>query len=216
MEMAALILFFSIFALYSHSAYGQFAGGFFSQQSDKKKLMLAQIAGYQTYLSVIETTYRISQSGLHYAYGLKNSSFNLNNYYFESLAQVTPVVQQNPKAGAIREAYGQIITRFTAELTWQKQHKLLSATEIASISSAYANLQKKCRMDLDELTQVLTPGKLQMTDAQRLERLDRLYESMQDKRAFAFSFTSKCRSLASGRSEDAAGRTTLEPLYGIH
>ena len=69
---------------------------------------------------------------------------------------------------------------------------------------------------MSDLTQVLTPGKLQMTDHQRLERIDKLYASMQDKLAFAQSFTTKCRQMAGDRQRAKKNNDQLKALYGIH
>jgi len=83
------------------------------------------------------------------------------------------------------------------------------------LQQVYTNLISKCNLDRQELTDVLTPGKLQMTDAQRLDRLDKLYSSTQDKYAFAGSFTSKCRKVARQRQAEQQQKNTLKQLYGI-
>jgi hypothetical protein len=60
----------------------------------------------------------------------------------------------------------------------------------------------------------LTPEKLELNDAQRLERIDQLYEAMQDKLSFTGSFTSKCHGLTLWRQQAAKDRQTLRKLYG--
>jgi hypothetical protein len=194
----------------------QFLGGFFNQQSEKEKLMVAQIAGYQSCLHAIKTGYDILGTGLHTVAELKDGSFTLHSTYIRSLSQISPVLQHDPKGKAISAAYQQIVAVFSKELTWQQQQKIYSEAEQAELRSIYAHLLEKCRLDLDEATKVLTPGTLQMTDAQRLTALDRLYRSMEDKEAFATAFTSRCHTLALSRSQDGRDRTTLQSLYGIH
>jgi len=68
---------------------------------------------------------------------------------------------------------------------------------------------------MNDLTQVLTPGKLQMTDHERLERIDKIYAAMQDKLAFAQSFTGKCRQMANDRKQAKTDNDKLKSLYGI-
>jgi hypothetical protein len=194
----------------------QFLGGFFSQQSEKEKLMIAQIAGYQSCLRAIKTGYDILGTGLHTAAQLKDGTFTLHRTYFRSLSQISPVLQHDPKGKALSAAYQQIVAVFSKELTWQQQQKILSEAERTELRSIYAHLLEKCRLDLDEAAKVLTPGALQMTDTQRLAALDRLCRSMADKVAFATAFTSRCHTLALSRSQDGRDRTTLQSLYGIH
>lgn len=196
-------------------AQAQFLGGFFNQQSQKKKLMAEQIAGLEIYLGAIKGGYRIAQNGLTTAHELKNGTFSLHSAYFNSLEQVSPVVQNNPKGKATAELYRQLIDHFDNELQWQKKHAQLTTAETTNLQKVADNLKKLAATDMAELTDVLTPGKLQLTDEQRLERLDKLYAAMKDKAAFTASFTGKCRQLASGREKAKADREQLRKLYGI-
>lgn len=196
-------------------AHAQFLGGFFSQQSQKKKLMAEQVAGLEVYLGAIKGGYRIAETGLNTAHDLKNGTFSLHSAYFNSLEQVSPVVQQNPKGKAIAELYQQLVSQFDSELRWQKQQGQFSAAEMTNLQKVADNLKKLAATDMAELTDVLTPGKLQLTDEQRLARLDKLYAAMKDKAAFTASFTGKCRQLATGRQRAKADREQLRKLYGI-
>jgi hypothetical protein len=209
------ILCFSLASFGFYSANAQFLGGFFSQQSQQRKLMAAQIAGYQTYLGTLKTGYHIAQTGLKTAHDLKNGTFSLHSDYISSLSQVNPLIQNNPKGKTIADLNNQTLALLPAEINWQRQQKMLTPAEIGYLQKVADNLTAKCRLDMDELLQVLTPGKLQLTDAQRLARLDKLYDSMKDKYAFAGSFTSKCRKLALSRKQQTRDKGQLKKLYGI-
>lgn len=197
------------------SAQAQFLGGFFSQQSQKEKLMAEQVTGYQLYLNAITGGYHIAQTGLNTAHDLKNGTYNLHTAYFSSLEQVSPVVQNNPKGKAIADLYTQLNRQFDQELQWQKQQQQLSTMELANLQKVAANMKKLSDADMAETTDVLTPGKLQLTDEQRLARLDKLYAAMKDKAAFTASFTGQCRQLALARQRSKADREQLRKLYGI-
>ncbi|MBB5396658.1 hypothetical protein [Mucilaginibacter sp. AK015] len=209
------LLFFSLASLSYSRAQAQFLGGFFSQQSQQRKLMAEQIALYEIYLSAIKTGYHVAETGLNTAHELKNGTFNLHDAYFNSLEQVNPLIQNNPKAKAIADLNAQTLKLFSDEWTWQQRQKLLSAGELAYFQKVQANITARCRLDIEELTDVLTPGKLQLTDAQRLDRLDKIYERMKDKFAFAGSFTGKCRKLATERKNNLRDKDQLKKLYGI-
>lgn len=190
-------------------------GGFFSQQSDKAKLMLAQIAAYETYLSSLKKAYQITGKGLTAAHELKGGTFQLHSDYFSSLSQVAPAVRDDPKGKAIAEMQAQLISQLDTEIRWQQEQKLLSTTEITYLRKVADNLRAKARLDMEELSEVLTPGKLQLSDAGRLQRLDRLYAAMKDKKAFAAYFTAKCRKLALGRQKEKQEKARMKELYGI-
>lgn len=209
------ILCFGLASFVCASAKAQFLGGFFSQQSQQRKLMAEQIAEYQTYLGALKTGYHITESGLNTAHNLKNGSFTLNSDYIRSLTQVNPVIQNSPKGKAIADLNSQTLALIATEISWQQAQKILTPTETGYLKRVRDNLAAKCELDMDELLQVLTPGKLQLTDAQRLSRLDKLYDGMKDKYAFAGSFTSKCRKLALSRKQQSQDNGQLKKLYGI-
>lgn len=212
-RLAALFI-FSLASLAVIPVKAQFLGGFFSQQATKKKLMAEQVQGYQLYLSAIKTGYTIADKGLTTAYDLKNGTFSLHTAYFNALQQVAPV-KNAPKGRATDSLYQQIRSLFANEKQWQAKQKLLTVTELQYLDKVSAGLLAKCKTDMDELTDVLTPGKLQLTDAERLSRLDQLYELMKDKQAFAAYFSNKCRKLALNRQKQQKDREQMKKLYGI-
>ena len=176
--------------------------------------MTAQIAAYQLYLGELRSGIDIARTGLNAAYRLKNGTLDLHTAYFNSLWQVSPAIQNNAKAKAIAGMEQQIAKEFDEEIAFQKTTNRLTLPEQSYIRQVYQNLMGKCNLDLSELHDVLTPGKLQLTDQQRLDRIDGLYAAMQDKLAFTGSFTAKCHQLALWRQQAAKDREMLKKLYG--
>ncbi|WP_114941375.1 hypothetical protein [Mucilaginibacter endophyticus] len=211
----AAIFIFSLACLCTTPAKAQFLGGFFSQQVTKKKLMAEQLAAYQLYLGAIKTGYTITDKGLTAAHDLKNGTFVLHTTYFNALQQVAPVVKNDQKSRATDSLYQQIRSLFANEKQWQAKQKLLNPKELQYLDQVSTGLLAKCKTDMDELTDVLTPGKLQLNDAQRLDRLDKSYERMKDKHDFAAYFTAKCRKLALHRQQQQKEREQMKRLYGL-
>lgn len=211
----SLLIFFLTSTTY-FQASAQLLGGFFSQQSHKEQLMLEQIAACQLYLSELKGGIHIVEAGLHGAYDQKNGILDLHTAYFNSLQQISAGVRNNPKAKAMTGMRQQIAEEFDQEIAFQQKTNMLSRAELDYIRQVYQNLLTKCSEDLSELHDVLTPGKLELNDGQRLERIDHLYAAMQDKLAFTGSFTSKSHGLALWRLQAAKDREVLRKLYGVH
>ncbi|SDF15785.1 hypothetical protein SAMN05216464_113151 [Mucilaginibacter pineti] len=213
--MKRLIIFFFFSSPAWVHAFAQGTGSFFNQQSSKVKIMVQQIAYLHIHLSELKSGYRIAEKGLEKAHELKGGTYSLHTDYLNSLQQVSPVIRTNPKAKATADLQQQLIRLFTSEIAWQQSEKLFSPKEMAYLKKVYDNLLKESNRDMDELVQVLTPGKLQLTDQQRLERLDHLYESMKDKNAFAGSFTAQCRKVSTGRKQAVRDQQQMKKLYGV-
>lgn len=208
------VLIFSFTSIICFQARAQLLGGFFSQQSRKQELMAAQIAAYQLYLAGLKGGIHIAQNGLTNAYDFKNSAFGLHAAYFNSLEQISPAIQNNAKAKAIAEIKQQIIKEFSPEIAFQQKINVLTVAEQNYIRQVYESLVEKCNTDLAELHDIMTPGRLQLSDEQRLERIDHLYAAMQEKLAFTGSFTAKCHQLALLRQQAVKDRQAIRKLYG--
>ncbi|GAA4909994.1 hypothetical protein GCM10023313_11410 [Mucilaginibacter defluvii] len=177
--------------------------------------MAEQIAAYQVYLGAIRKGYNIAEKGLNTANDLKNGTFSLHDAYLTSLEQVSPAVKRDPKGRAIDSLYRQACSLFANEKQWQEKSQMLTASERRYFDKVSGSLLDKAKLDIDELVQVLTPGKLQLTDAERLSRLDKIYERVKDKYAFAGHFTAKCRKLALQRQAYKKDKAKMKELYGI-
>ncbi|MCJ8208111.1 hypothetical protein MUY27_00230 [Mucilaginibacter sp. RS28] len=203
-----IITFLSLYA----SAHAQ---GIFNQQSSRRKIMAEQIAGIELYATALKKGYDLSRQGLTTAHDLKNGTFGLHTDYVDSLKMVSATVRNNPKANAIAEIAAKITALFTAEIRWQQAQKQLTPDELNSLKRVADNMQVEGRTDVNELSQLLTSGLLQLTDAQRLDRIDKLYADMNDKYNFTCSYTTKARRLAKARAADKQDRGDLQKLYGI-
>lgn len=177
--------------------------------------MAEQIADLEIYQQALKKGYHIAESGLNTAHDLKNGTFGLHTAYFNSLEQVNRVVANDPKGKAILDLQTELISLFDKEIAWQQKEKLLQVSELDYIQDVYNNLLNECKKNIDELNLVLTPGKMQLTDQQRLERLDHLYNSMKDKYTFAGDFIAKCRKIALNRQQAIKEKEQLKELYGI-
>jgi hypothetical protein len=189
---------------------------FFGQQAKKTKLMMEQIADLQIYLNRLKSACRIAEKGLQMAQELKNVTWNLHSAYFYSLKEVNPVIAADPKGKAIYGLYQGLVMVFQKEVDWQQRGNLLDRQEFVHLQRVYTNLLTDSQRDLDALVQVLTNGKLQLSDQQRTERLNKVYNRMRDKQAFARYFTSQCRKLALGRQQVLQENEQVKQLYGIN
>ena len=208
------LLFILTFSFYLSVAQG--TGGFFNQQSSKQKLMLQQVAELEGGLQLVKAGYHISEKGLSKATELKDSTYDLNSNYFNSLLKVTAAIRVNPAVKSITDMSEQIDKLFKTETDLEVQQKIFSLTEINYVRSVYSGMQKKCGEDLQELQLIITPGKLQLTDHERLERLSKMEHDMMEKLSFSRSFITQCRTISIGRISTKTDNQRLKKLYGIN
>ena len=83
------------------------------------------------------------------------------------------------------------------------------------MSNVYSNLFNKTLQNLDELTIVITAGKLRMSDDERIAAIDRVYDAITDKLIFLRSFNNESNVLAIQRSREMVDTKLSEKLNGL-
>ena len=161
----------------------------FSQKKTQKKYLLQQIAALQVYIGYAKKGYEIVGSGLQTVRDITSGEFGLHNAFISGLKKVSPTVRNDVRVVKIIDAQVSIIKAFGTI----KSHKGFSADQLSYISRLADGVISECYTDLEELLLVITSGKLEMKDDERLKRLNAIYERMLDKSSFTQSFCGDAR-----------------------
>ncbi|MDT3402321.1 hypothetical protein [Mucilaginibacter terrae] len=207
--MAAILL-----LLGNYTSKAQGLSGLFGQQAKKRKIMIAQIAALAVYDRQQVAGYQIDDNGLKEAYAHKDDEFAAHTAYYQSLEEINQSTGADGKKKQLLKLQAQVNQVFSSEVSWQENHRELRRDELVYLKKVADGMREKCATDITEMQGLTSRGKLRMTDAERLERLDKLVSAMKDKYAFALSFTGKCRKLATARAGQRKDQDNLKKLYG--
>lgn len=177
---------------------GQTFAEFFKQKKTQKKYLLQQIVALQVYLEYAKKGHSIANNGLQTIKGFTNGEFSLHNAFITSLKAVNPLVRNNFKIVEIIETQLRIKKAFGS----LKSDTKLSIGNQLYIIDVQDKVFGECGKDLEELLLVITSGKLEMSDRERLRRLDSIYESISDKYAFTLDFTGQVMMLISQTEQE--------------
>jgi hypothetical protein len=177
-------------------------GNFFSQKKADIQYMLDQIAALQVYIGYAEKGYNIAQKGLTFIGNLKKGEFDLHNAFFSSLKSVNPSIDSYSKVAAIISYQLAIISDFKNAIQRLKQSKNFNSSEVSYLNTVYSNMSAECTKSLSALIDVITDDTFQMTDNQRIQRIDLVFMDMKDKYAFTQSFTNEATLLAAQRENE--------------
>lgn len=183
--ISVLMICFLFCAFSFQPAQGQTFAEWFSQKKKQKEYLLKQIAGLQLYIGYAKMGYDIMSSGIHTVRDIKNNEFGLHSAFFSSLKAVSPAIKNNSKVAEIIVLQLAIYKSFNGV----RSNSFLSDADRKYIGTVREKVLNDCGKDLEELLLVITSGKVEMTDDERIKRLDQVYRSMQDKSAFTQSFT---------------------------
>lgn len=210
--LSVLSICFLLCAFSFQPAKAQTFAEWFSQKKKQKEYLLKQIAGLQVYIGFAKKGYDIASSGIHTVRDIKNGEFGLHSAFFSSLKAVSPFIRNNSKVAEIIEMQLSISKSFNGI----KSNDLLSDGDRDYIGSVREKVLDECLTDLEELLLVITSGKIEMTDDERIKRLDQVYAGMKDKSAFTQSFTGEVSLFISQKESEQRSINQNRRLYEIN
>lgn len=161
----------------------------FNQKKTQIKYLVEQIAAFEVYAGYVKKGYDIANDGLGTIRSLKKGDLNLHNDHFSSLKQVNPVIRRYGRVAGIVTMQDYILKISSAALQAARSSRLLTAGEMAYLDKVHEHLIRQSASDLDQLILLVTDGKLEMKDDERIKRVDELYDDIKDKYAFMQSFS---------------------------
>lgn len=203
------IAFLMLFFLSFQYAYAQTWGEFFNQKKTQKKYLLEQIAALQMYIGYAKKGYDIAGSGLNTIRDITRGEFNLHDTFISSLKTVNPLLRNSSKVADIIALQISISKAF-ANLN---KNSLLQLSDQLYISGVKERVMDECQEDLEELLLVITSGRIEMDDEQRIKRLDRIYAAMNEKSVFAQHFSGEVNLLIYQKKDEINSIELLKKLY---
>jgi hypothetical protein len=191
-------------------AQGFSFGDLFGQAGKQKKYYLQQIAAYQAFESELKQGYNVIKHGLGGIRDINTAELNAHTAYYQSLRSVSSPVKNSNQIADILNWQQEINNSFNQSFTG------ITDDEQAYISTVKTGILNACNADLIDLQNLLTSGKLEMTDDERLKRLAQLHAAMLDKYQFTRSFCNSIKLLIVQRQQSINETQTLKNIYENH
>jgi len=180
------------------------------QKQTAIKRLVEQIIANKVFLESLKTGYKVVSGGLNVISEIKEGDLKLHFFHFDSLKLVHPQIKNSAKVTAI-------IAMQVRLLQWKKlamnNTDQFTNEEQRYIRSVWNKVLEEALATLDALMNVITSGELSMTDDQRMQRINSLYEDMQEHTNFAASFHQQVQLLSVQR---AAEKNELDHQRSIH
>lgn len=190
-------------------------GSFFSQKQTQRKYYLDQIAALQLQIGYVKSGYKAVNNGLSMIGNFKRNELKMHDDYYTSLTQVNAAIQHSEAVKEIYRMAAAIRTTFTRTITELEGEKIMPEKEMKYIRNVYDNLDRKLKQDIEELSIVITPGRLQLTDDERWKRVKAIQSEVEDKYAFTLSFTGKAEFVAAQRKRELDDINRMKKLHNI-
>ncbi|GGF42662.1 TerB family tellurite resistance protein [Echinicola rosea] len=175
-------------------------------------LNVEKLSQFKQVLDDMYKGYRTLSRGYNAVRDIASGNFSLHKVFIDGLSAVSPVVRRYHKVGGIinyqklildeyRRAYRQFLDRgrFTRE-------------ELDYLALVYGNLLEMSARNIEELLLVITGGKLQMTDKERMAAIDRIFDGIKDRYVFVRIFNNEAAVLDLQRKKASGNLKTIKSL----
>ena len=185
------------------------------QKKTQIQYLLDQIAANKVSIDYLEKGYEIARTGLNTIQNIKKADFNLHFDFFGSLEIVNPKIKTYTRVADIIAYHVRIVKNIGTTIKNLKESGQFNTDELDYGNAVFENLLDECVKNVDELYLVITSGDLQMTDDERIKRINQLYTDMQDKYSFCQSFSEECSVLATQRLGEQLEIKFSKQLNGV-
>lgn len=186
------------------------------QELKQLALNIEKLAQFRAILKDMKEGYQILTKGYNTVKDLTKGNFDLHKTFLDALLQVSPAVRNYKRVGDIIDYQVQIVQDCGRHRNKLQSSGLFAAGELNYFSGVYETIFQESLQNLEELTSVLTAGKMRMSDEERLEAIDRIYMSMQEKMLFVRDFNSGTTLLAVQRAKETRDVEAIRFLTGTN
>ena len=189
----------------------------FAQSTEAQQLLLnvEKLAQLKKILSNMKKGYEIVSTGYNTIKDISKGNFNLHDAFLNALLQVSPRVRKYKRVADIITCQSQIVKEYKSAFNRFKSTNMFNSSEITYMEDVYKNLFNKSLQNLDELSIVITAGKLRMSDDERIAAIDRIYKDISDKLVFLRGFNNESSVLAVQRGRELVDTKLSEKLNGL-
>lgn len=188
-----------------------------AQSAEVQQLLLnvEKLALFKKILKNMKDAYKIIFKGYTAVKDLSQGNFNLHKTFLDGLMEVSPAVKKYKRIADIFKYQLRITKEYKAAYNQFRDDKQFTPQEIEYVGKVYSNLFNETLKSLEELAMVITAGKLRMSDDERLQAIDKIYEAVVDQYSFLNEFNNNTAILSLQRKSEQTEIKMSRIINGI-
>lgn len=159
--------------------------------------------------------YKIINEGYDKVKKITSGNFQLHEVFLDGLYLVNPEIKKYRRVADIIQYQLYIINEYKAAYKNFATSDVFNEYQLKYISSVYKNLFDRSVQNLDELLMIITARQLRMSDDERLQAIDRIFEDMRNKLVFLRNFNRQQTVLARQLLKDRLEIQSVKALHGL-
>ena len=183
------------------------------QKETKKRYLLEQIAALKVYTNTAWKCYETARAGLGVIGEIKEGDFNIHSEHFGKFRKISPTVAAYSRVAEIIKLQAGIVA--IKYRNSRMDLEFLDNRERDFASGFFNRIITESMVNLSLLTSLLTDSTMEMTDRERLDRIEGIYTKMLETYSFALILDNDLRGLSAERRKEQEEIKRMEENYGI-
>jgi hypothetical protein len=177
-----------------------------AQSNEAQQLLLnvEKLAQFKKILQNIKDGYKILFKGYSAIKNISEGNFSIHKVFLDGLLEVSPVVKKYKRVADIISYQAKIVKDYKAAFNRFKADKIFSTEEINYMEKVYQQIFNQSLKNLDDLLMVITAGSLRMSDDERLQAIDQVYNNVMEQFSFLKNFNNSTAVLSLQRKSEKA------------
>ena len=187
-----------------------------AQEQEAQQLLLnwEKLMQFKKILQNMKNGYQILYKGYTTIKDISEGNFRLHKTFLNALSEVSPAVRKYRRISDIINYQFRIVKDCKSAFNEFKSSGEFIAEEMEYMDKVYNNLMSASLKNTDELSIVITAGKLRMSDDERLQAIDRIYAGIEEQYSFLQEFNNQARVLVLQRKSERAEIESERKLRG--
>jgi hypothetical protein len=199
----------------SLAASSQTFDEWFRQEKTQKAYLHQQLAALRVFGDALSNGYRIARGGIDTIFQTKRDDYSLHSNFLLSLRRVGENVKRYQKIPAIVSYATKITSKAKGVIRDSRAGKQLTPEEISHSTNVLQTLLAECGKMIDELTSVIASGEREMSDEQRIRRIDAIYTEVQRQYSFCQAFAGSMAMLSQQRAAEQIDINRSKTINGL-
>ncbi|MGN6419342.1 MAG: hypothetical protein ACTHMC_17720 [Pseudobacter sp.] len=184
-------------------------------QSRQIKMYLEQIAANKVYIEYLQKGYSTVKNGLGVLSSIKAGHYSLDQLFFHGLVAINPNVRKYPRVADIIVLTAAIRQKGKEVMRLKRGSELFIAGHVSYAQGVIDGMNDACTALLRDLDALLAPGNLQLSDDERIKRIDLVFADVTDRYQFIQSWSGEIAKLLNLMKREKQDVRVMEKITGI-
>ena len=189
----------------------------YGQATETQQLILnwEKLQQLEQILDNMYVGYKILDKGYTTIKNISEGNYTLHQLFLDGLMAVNPTIRNYKRIPYIIDYQKLLLAEYKNAYSRFKNDPHFTPQEIEYLANVYNYLFMASLRNIDDLVMIITATKLRMSDAERMQAIDRIFYDMEGKLVFLRTFNNSTQLLAIQRARAANDMRAINHLYGL-